>query len=106
MFDRQLALSDLPAVKLQLDKSTDPNNATICKADLCNKKGLYTCLVCTGPNNICKKNELGVSTACQSEEQYCIKELSGTYQDQDFNYHLCRRYHKPGTGCAAVRDRV
>ena len=77
LFYQKLALSDLPKVKIQLSEDRDPNNATICKEDLCNKKGLYTCMVCSGPNNICKIDEIGESKACASEELYCIKELSG-----------------------------
>ena len=49
----------------------------ICTEPLCNKKKLFTCYVCDGPNNICKHEELGFSQACQSDEKYCIKELSG-----------------------------
>ena len=40
--------------------------------------GLFECYVCDGPNNICKDNELGTLQACKSDEEYCIKELSGS----------------------------
>eukprot|EP00092_Neocalanus_flemingeri_P086278 GFUD01108693.1.p1 GENE.GFUD01108693.1~~GFUD01108693.1.p1 ORF type:complete len:742 (-),score=162.00 GFUD01108693.1:40-2265(-) len=89
LFYQKLALSDLPAIKIQLKKDTDPTNATICKEELCNNKGLYTCMVCNGPNNICKLGELGESKACASEEQYCIKELSGDSSNRELVARRC-----------------
>lgn len=89
LFYQRLALSDLPKVKIQLTKDTDPSNATICKDDLCNKKGLYTCMVCNGPNNICKLEEIGESKACASDEKYCIKELSGDSSNRELVARKC-----------------
>jgi len=89
LYHQKLALSDLPAVQIQLTKDKDPNNATICMEDLCNNKGLYTCMVCGGPNNICKLGELGHSKACASEEKYCIKELSGDSSNRELVARKC-----------------
>jgi len=89
LYHQKLALSDLQKAKIQLKKTLDPNNATICKDDLCNKKGLFTCMVCKGPNNICKLGEVGESKACSSEELYCIKELSGDSSNRELVARKC-----------------
>ena len=73
-----LDLGQLPAVKVMLAKSREPvTNSSICTESFCNRDKLFTCWVCDGPNNICRDGGMGESQACQQDEKYCIKELSG-----------------------------
>ena len=73
-----LDLGQLPAVKVMLAKPREPvTNSSICTEPFCNREKLFTCWVCDGPNNICREGEMGESQACQQDEKYCIKELSG-----------------------------
>ena len=73
----QWSLAMLQNAKLFLNETETEDGGEICTEPLCNDKKLFKCYVCDGPNNICKHEELGVSQACQADEKYCIKELSG-----------------------------
>ena len=85
----KLELSHIPSVKVDMGKSKNNVGATLCTEPLCNRKRLFTCYVCSGPNNICKAGELGVSTACLSDQHYCIKELSGDDTNRELVARKC-----------------
>lgn len=85
----KLELSHIPSVKVDMEKSKNNVGATLCTEPLCNRKRLFTCYVCSGPNNICKAGELGVSTACLSDQHYCIKELSGDDTNRELVARKC-----------------
>ena len=73
-----LKLAGLAQAKDWVTKARHPlDNSNMCSDPYCNNQGLFECYVCDGPNNICKQNELGTLQACEADEMYCIKELSG-----------------------------
>ena len=48
----KLELPHIPSVKVDMAKTDNNIGAKICTEPLCNKKRLFTCYVCDGPNNM------------------------------------------------------
>ena len=102
----KLELSHIPSVKVDMEKPKNNVGAKLCTEPLCNKKRLFTCYVCSGPNNICKAGELGESTACKSDQHYCIKELSGDDTNRELVARKCGNEFDREATCGSSGDNI
>lgn len=113
-YNQDLALSDWTwlEAKLKSQGKGEKENCgdgclkKYCAEDLCNDKGIYSCMVCNGANNVCSDGEMGVSTACPSDQTYCIKELSGDTSNRKLSARYCGTRYDADQVCGSNGENI